>query len=96
MIGKGNVYTLGGCTLGTASLNRKAKAATTTVVLLDWPACMSQCINAICPNRKGLSHVAFFNCLGDTGAWRCLGKVTAAQAAPWPYCPLQRFAPWRA
>jgi hypothetical protein len=49
----GNAYTLGGCTLGTASYNPKNPAGSTPVKL-DYPACLTQCVNSICPNNKGL------------------------------------------
>ena len=93
VINKGNAYTLGGCTLGTASMTRDW--AFPNVVGLPWPACVALpgCINAICPNSKDLGNMAFFDCLPDsgTGAWKCAGKVDVTAATPLPYCPTQQY-----
>ena len=93
-IGKGNAYALGGCTLGTASMTRDG---TNNLIRLDWPACVTQCVNAVCPIfNKGLSNMAFFDCARDTGAWRCIDKVESVTSpTPLPWCPTAHYG-WAA
>lgn len=46
-----------------------------TFVELNWPNCIDECIETICPNNKALSNAGFYTCQADTNDWMCNWKV---------------------
>lgn len=72
----GKTYFLGSCGIGTAR----------NFYNLSWPACVTQCIQPLCPNNRGLSNYALATCNVNTGAWDCTSKVNVGSPAV-PVCP---------
>jgi hypothetical protein len=76
-INSGNGYLFGSCGIGTAR----------TFTILDWPNCLTQCMQAICPNGRGLSNYAEGHCVPSTGSWYCDIKIDVTSSTPLPHCP---------
>jgi hypothetical protein len=76
---KGKSWELGGCNVGACS----------NFIVLQWPECVSQCINSLCPNNRGLSNAEVFTCDKPTGNWQCDYKLEGSQVAQGvcPYWP---------
>lgn len=77
-VGSGGQSFFGSCGIGKGR----------SIVALDWPACTSQCVNAICQNNRGLSNYAYGSCVPETSSWYCEGKYdvgapTGCYTLPW-------------
>jgi len=79
---KGGSYFIGSgsnvCGIGTAG----------SFVDLDYPECLSECINANCPNNRGLSNWSESHCDPATGLWVCDKKFDVSPETKLPYCPV--------
>jgi len=65
------------CTLGTGEL----------IIALDWPHCLTQCLERTCPNGKGISNYALMHCDKATGDWNCFEKHDVNLNYYAPVCP---------
>jgi hypothetical protein len=79
-LGSGNGYFFGTnpntCGIGTAR----------AFVDLQWPDCVHQCINSVCPNNRDLSNYAEGHCIPSTGEWACDTKVNIDVDTVLPHC----------
>lgn len=64
-------WSLGGCTIGGCD----------NFVVLQWPQCATQCINALCPNNKALSNSEIYSCNKNNGNWVCDYKLDGTAVA---------------
>jgi len=64
------------CGIGTAA----------NFVDLDYPACLDQCLNAKCPNNRGLSNWSKAHCDPNTGNWVCDDKQDVGSGTKLPHC----------
>jgi len=72
----GGSYFIGSCGIGTAN----------NFVDLPYPDCLSQCLNAKCPNNKGLSNWSEAHCDPYSGNWICDNKQDVGSSTSLPYC----------
>lgn len=77
-IGSGNQKYFGQCGTGNCD----------SFIELPWPQCVDQCVNARCPNNRGLSNTAVGQCVKSTGDWNCLAKYEGA-AVEQGVCPFK-------
>jgi hypothetical protein len=74
----GGSFMLGTCNIGTGI----------TFIDLEYPACLDQCINQLCPNGRNCASIAEAHCNPDTGMWDCTKLSIVSSTTQFPYCPL--------
>jgi hypothetical protein len=73
----GGSYKLGTCNIGTGL----------TFIDLDYPECLNQCVNQLCPNGRSCSNIAEAHCNPGTGMWECVKLSVVSTTTQFPYCP---------
>ena len=89
-------FYLGGANLASSVINGQAFFFSTkefmgichSYVNFSWPACVTQCVNRICPNKKNLSNVMTYTGHASNGSWQVSTKIEVSSTAIASYCPV--------